>query len=218
MDGNRRWAKNRGLPTVKGHAKGVEALRKVVEHAGERGVKYLTVYAFSTENWQRAQDEVGYLMRLFVKSLAKYINELHEQNVRLLMLGSKENMPKPVLTDFAAAMDKTKDNTGLVLSSCLNYGGHQEVIDAVKAFEEDKGVTSALTPEALESYLYGGNLLPPLDLVIRTSGEQRLSGFMLWRAAYAEFYATETLWPDFGAADFDKALEEYARRQRRFGQ
>ncbi len=217
MDGNRRWAKANGMQSIQGHAKGVEVLRTITEHAAKSGVEFLSVYAFSTENWRRTEEEVGFLMGLFVKSLAKYLEELHQQNVRLMMLGSRDGLSDNLLEAWEKAAEKTKNNTGITLATCWNYGGQQEIIDGVKDLVGQGLDVSKLTPETFESFLYGGSAVPPVDYVIRTSGEQRSSGFMLWRAAYAEFYAVDKLWPEFSEADFDIALAEYATRGRRFG-
>lgn len=218
MDGNRRWAKANGVPSIQGHAKGVEVLRSITEHAAKSGVKFLSVYAFSTENWRRTEEEVGFLMGLFVKSLAKYLEELHQQNVRLVMLGSREGLSDSLLEAWDKAAEKTKNNTGITLATCWNYGGHQEIIDGFKLLSEQGLDVSKLTPETFEKFLYEGEEIPPVDYVIRTSGEQRTSGFMLWRAAYAEFYAVDKLWPEFSEVDFDVAMKEYSNRGRRFGQ
>jgi len=216
MDGNRRWARSHNLPTLKGHAKGQEVLREVAKHGFTRGVRYITVYAFSTENWRRAEEEVGYLMSQMQRALKKYADEFVENGIKIVFLGTREGLPKKVLAAIEEAEAKTSNGTKGTLGICFNYGGQLEIVDALKKIIAEGITGEDITPELLSAHLYGPEL-PPIDLVIRTSGEQRLSNFMLWRAAYSELYFTEKCWPDFTGADLDIAIEEYARRGRRFG-
>jgi undecaprenyl diphosphate synthase len=216
MDGSRRWARTRGWPAWRGHAKGQEVLRLIARQAFKSGIKYLTVYAFSTENWKRHKKEVNYLMRHVSLALKKYIHEFVEADVKIIFLASHEGLPKTVLQAIDEAEAKTAQNRAATFAICLNYGGLQEIADATKQVIASGASAEAVTPEVIASYLYGSHI-PPLDLIIRTGGEQRLSNFMLWRAAYAELYFIETLWPEFTEADLQVALDEYALRQRRFG-
>jgi len=214
LDGNRRWAKQQGLNTLEGHQKGAEVFREVVYAALERGVDYVSAWVFSTENWQRTQEEVSYLMNLVLKVADKYLNEFHQQGVRILILGSREGLDGKVLKTLDQVVDKTKNNTKGTVALCFNYGGHQEIIEAIKQLPEAEKAT--LTPDKFEQYLYSSEV-PPVDLIVRTGGEQRTSGYMLWRADYAELLFVDKLWPDFGPTDLDDALDEYKKRHRRFG-
>lgn len=214
LDGNRRWAKKNGLSASEGHREGFETFNDIANYALERGVKFLTVYAFSTENWSRSKEEVSFLMGFMAQVLKARIKELHKKGVRFLWLGSRDNLAESFLQLLAEAEELTKDNTTATLALCFNYGGQQEIADAARAVQASR---QEITTTAIESHLYGGTQIPPIDFLIRTSGEQRISNFMLWRAAYSELYFTDVLWPDFTAEEFDKALAEYAKRQRRFG-
>lgn len=214
MDGNRRWAKVRGLPTVEGHKTGFNALQSVAERALDKGVKYLTVYAFSTENWARSKDEVNFLLVFLRQMLKKEIATFHKRNIRFVWFGLPDKLDKKLVKDLQDAEDLTKANTNGTFCLCFNYGGRQEIVDAANRALESG---NQLTEESLSNELYGGNDIPPVDFLIRTSGECRISNFMLWRAAYSELYFTDVLWPDFTAIELDKALAEYASRQRRFG-
>lgn len=214
LDGNRRWAKKNGLPTSEGHREGFETFNDIANHALERGVKFLTIYAFSTENWSRTKEEVSFLMGFAAQMLKSRIKELHKKGVRFIWLGSRENLDVSFLQLLADAEELTKDNDKATLSLCFNYGGQQEIIDAVKSAQE---AGEEITTESIERHLYGGTQIPAVDFLIRTSGEHRISNFMLWRTAYSELYFTDVLWPDFHEQEFDKALAEYATRQRRFG-
>ncbi len=216
LDGNRRWASARGLPVTDGHRYGADNLQVIAKAAFERGVKYLSAYVFSTENWSRAQEEVSYLMGLVSHVTDKYLNELHQAGVRVVLVGQRAGLDRKVLAAIEKGEALTNNNQKGTLALCFNYGGQQEIVDAAKALLHKQVSPDGLTAETFARALYAPEL-PPLDLVIRTSGEQRTSGFMLYRAAYAELYFTEALWPDFTPADFDKALEIYAERQRRFG-
>lgn len=216
LDGNRRWAQEKGLSANEGHTQGLENLRTIVKYSLEIGIQYLSVFIFSTENWSRTKDEVGYLMKLVDKAMSKYLDEFHKEGAKIIVVGSKENVPSNILNTLQKAETKTSKNTRATLALCFNYGGQQEIADAVKAIINNNLSQDDITPELINKYLYQPNL-PPVDLMIRTSGEIRTSGFMLWRAAYAELYFTDKYWPDFSPEDLDKALEEYAKRQRRFG-
>jgi len=216
LDGNRRWAQEKGLPSLKGHRAGMDVLKDVSFRAFERGVQYLSAFVFSTENWQRAEDEVNYLMDLTVKAVEKYLDEYHERGIKVVILGRRKGIRQKVLDVIDQAEEKTKDNTLGTLALCFNYGGKEELVDAVKSIV-DRGVTSTeVNGDLLAESMYYPTI-PDVDLIIRTSGEQRTSGFMLYRAAYAELYFSKKHWPDFTSEDFDSALEEYEKRERRYG-
>jgi len=216
LDGNRRWARERGLPTLEGHRQAVKAGKEVARAAFDRGVKYLTLYVFSTENWKRTSEEVRYLMELFYGWLATGFDDLAERGVRFRLLGSREGLSEKLLRAVDELEARTAGLTGGTLGLCLNYGGQAELAEAVRGIVAAGTRPEAVTPELIEQHLYAPEL-PPVDLIIRTSGERRSSGFMLWRAAYAEYYFVDKNWPDFGPADLDAALADYAARQRRFG-
>ena len=220
MDGNGRWAKQRGRPRLFGHRAGAESLRAVLRACRDHGVEYLTVYAFSTENWVRPKDEVGGLMSLLKTFLKKDEHELHENQVRLRVTGRIEDLPRSVRTELERVMEATKAYTRWHLILALSYGGRTEITDAVRAIAR-KVKTGELEPEAVDETVISRHLylpdVPDPDLMIRTSGELRLSNFLLWELSYAEFYFTDTLWPDFREPQFAEALAEYSRRQRRFG-
>lgn len=220
MDGNGRWARKRNLPRIAGHKEGMTVVRKISRLAGELGIKTLTLYAFSTENWKRPKPEVEFLMKLPQDYLNDYLPELIEENVQVRMMGSKENLPQHTLRALEQAMNDTKDNDGLILNFALNYGSRSEIIEAVKNILKDyqNGIMGEeiLNEETFSQYLMT-NTLPDPDLLIRTSGEIRLSNFMLWQLAYTEFWFTEILWPDFNESCLIEAIEEYQKRQRRFG-
>ncbi len=214
MDGNRRWARKRGLPAIAGHKAGVDSVHAVVRCASRAGIKVLTIYAFSTENWNRSKLEVRALMFLLESTIAAYTEELARENVRLVFSGRTEQMPGPVRRVMDSAVERLKDNTGMVLNIALNYGGRQEILDAV-----NKALAAGLRDvgeKAFSALLYSPDLPDP-DLLIRTSGEMRISNFLLWQTAYSEFYVTPTLWPDFREEEFRKALLEYQARERRRG-
>lgn len=215
LDGNRRWATAQGLPTLEGHRKGYENLKTIALAAYERGVKHVSAYVFSTENWNRSASEVDYLMKLVIWVARHEVKELDKRNVRLRVAGTRERLSKDVLKAIDEAEAKTANNTGGTLILCMNYGGQQEIVDAVNTILTQKDVEH-LTTEQFVDYLYTPEV-PPVDLIIRTSGEQRLSNFMLWRSAYSELLFVDKHWPDFKAEDLDSALEEYASRQRRYG-
>jgi undecaprenyl diphosphate synthase len=215
-DGNRRWAKDKGLPTLDGHTAGVEAFKQICYAALDRGITTVTFFAFSSENWQRTPTEVKYLMGLFVSTLTSEANEIHKRGARVRILGSRQGLGKRLLSAIDRLETLTAANADGTLAICLNYGGEQELADAAADLIRSGVQADEVTPELLAQHLYAPEL-PPLDLMIRTSGEQRLSGFMLYRAAYAEFYFVEKHWPDFSPADLNIALEDYAKRKRRFG-
>ncbi|MBP3038378.1 isoprenyl transferase [Bacillaceae bacterium Marseille-Q3522] len=220
MDGNGRWAKKRALPRFAGHHEGMKTVRKITKIANNIGIKTLTVYAFSTENWKRPKSEVDYLMQLPKEFLGTFLPELVAENVKVHMIGYKNKLPAHTLKAVEQAIHDTRNNTGLTLNFALNYGGKAEIIEAVKAVVSDcenGNVTKEqLTEEIFSNYLMTTGLSDP-DLLIRTSGEFRLSNFMLWQLAYTEFWFTDVLWPDFTEKDLIEAIEGYQSRQRRFG-
>jgi undecaprenyl diphosphate synthase len=213
MDGNGRWAKKRGLPRTFGHKEGAAALRKIITHAAEIGVKYLTVYAFSTENWKRSQEEVNALMFLFKSYIKNEEKNIMENNIRFMVSGRKENVSESLLEAIDKLQDKSKNNIGLTFNIAFNYGGRAEIIDAVNKIL--KSGKESIDEEEFSKYLY--NDIPDPELLIRTSGELRISNFLLWQIAYSEIYITDTLWPDFDERELDIAIESYMKRDRRFG-
>ncbi len=213
MDGNGRWAKKRGMPRTYGHKAGADTLRKILTYCGELGVKYLTVYAFSTENWKRAKEEVDALMFLFKTYLKNEKKLLMKNNVKFLVSGRTEGVSQDLLAEINRLEETTKGNTGITLNIAFNYGGRAELVDAIK--EIIKHDEKEITEEIVEKYLY--NQLPDPELLIRTSGEMRISNFLLWQIAYSEIYVTETYWPDFDRDELIKAIESYQKRERRFG-
>ncbi len=214
MDGNGRWAKNRHLPRLAGHRAGAEAVKRTVEAAQQLGIKFLTLYAFSTENWSRPQDEINGLMDLLSKTLDTYTQEAQTKNYRLIVSGSRDKLPACVLEKIDKAVQTTTHNTGLTVNLALNYGARQEIVHAVNALLASG--KQKITMDELAAHLYQPHVPDP-ELIIRTSGEERLSNFLLWQAAYSEFYFTSVLWPDFNAQELQKALNAYAQRVRRFG-
>ena len=212
MDGNRRWAKEKKKKTIEGHLAGANRIISLAKYIFDKGVKYLSIYAFSTENFNRSAEEVSYLMGLIIKFFNERVNELHDYNIKIVVSGLRDNLSKEVLKCIDNVVDLTKDNTGGVLNVCLNYGGRREIVDAVNKIKE---ANVNITEETFGRYLY--NDLPDLDYVIRTSGEERISNFMLWQISYAEFYFPKVYFPDFDEKEFDKALEIYNNRNRRFG-
>ena len=214
VDGNRRWAKQQGLSSLEGHREGYANLSRISQAAFKRGVKFLSVYAFSTENWNRPAEEVSYLMKLIRLIFKQDINLFKQQGIRLRWVGSKHGLDTDIIKLIAQAEAETAGGQAGQLVVCFNYGGKLEVVEAVQGLV-DEGVRT-VTEEQIDNHLYAPDV-PPLDLIIRTSGEQRISNFMLWRAAYAELYFTNKLWPAFSEADLDAALAEYDKRERRFG-
>jgi undecaprenyl diphosphate synthase len=216
MDGNGRWAKKRMLPRVAGHAQGVERVRDVVKACIERGVEYLTLFAFSSENWRRPADEVTRLMELFVMALEREVGKLHKNGVRLKVVGDLSRFDQRLRELIDAGERKTADNVRLTLTVCANYGGRWDILNAVNTWLREHPGETAISEEALAPYLSMA-FAPEPDLFIRTGGEQRISNFLLWQLAYSELYFTPTLWPDFDAAELDRAIDSYQQRERRFG-
>lgn len=212
MDGNRRWAKERGKKSIDGHLAGANNIMELAKHVFATGVKYLSIYAFSTENFNRSEEEVGYLMGLIIKFFNERAKELDENNIKIVFSGKRERLKSNVWQCICKVMEMTKNNTGGVLNVCLNYGGRAEIIDAVKKLKDSD---LEINEENFAKCLYQD--LPDLDFVIRTSGEMRISNFMLWQISYAELYFPKVYFPDFNNDEFDKALEEYSNRHRRFG-
>ncbi|MCD4813170.1 isoprenyl transferase [bacterium] len=215
MDGNGRWAQQRGLPRVEGHREGMNSVRSIIRQSGEMGIDYLTLYAFSTENWKRPRREISFLMKLLIEYLKKELAELHRQGVRILMLGQRDPVPEKVLQSIDQAVVMTAHNQGLNLNLAFNYGGRREILDAVQAYIKMKP-RPVLTEEILGQKMYTA-FMPDPDLLIRTSGELRLSNFLLWQLAYAEIIVSPVLWPDFREKEFLQALDDYQKRERRFG-
>ncbi len=220
MDGNGRWAQQRGLPRLAGHAEGVKSVEAIVRACREAGVQYLTLYAFSTENWSRSPAEVAGLMRLLEKFLRSHTAEMHKHGIRLRVIGRLEDLPLAVRNPLRRAMEATAGHTAGQLILALSYGGRAEIVRAAREIAR-QAAAGAVRPEAVDEALVAAQLyapdVPDPDLLIRTSGELRLSNFLLWQLSYAELYFTEVLWPDFREAEFQQALREYGRRQRRFG-
>ncbi|TDT70649.1 undecaprenyl pyrophosphate synthetase [Hypnocyclicus thermotrophus] len=215
MDGNGRWAKSKGQPRIFGHKAGMKVIKNILIEAKELGIKYLTLYAFSTENWKRPEDEVKGLMFLLKEYLKKERKDLNKNNVKLKFLGRRDNVSKDVLKLMDETVEFLDKNDGITLNIAFNYGGRQEIIDAVNKLLLEK--KEKITEEDIQKKLYGGPELPDPELVIRTSGEFRISNFLLWEIAYSEFYITNTLWPDFSIKEFRIAILDYMKRERRFG-
>ena len=220
MDGNGRWAQKKGLPRVMGHKAGMEALKKTVKSCSDLGIKILTVYAFSTENWNRPQDEVNYLMDLLVEYMRREVNALHKNKVKIKLLGEVDMLPDQTRTEIEEAIELTKNNEGLQFNIALNYGGRAEILRAcrnlIKDLEAGNLDMDSADEKVFSSYLYTSNDPDP-DLIIRTSGEQRISNFLLWQGAYSELLFVDQLWPDFDEAVLHSAILEYKNRSRRFG-
>lgn len=217
MDGNGRWAKSQGLLRSAGHLAGVKTLKNILRFANNIGIEALTVYAFSTENWKRPKEEVDFLLSLFSEYLAKELDEMNEENVQIHFIGDRAGFSEKLQNEMKNAEELLKKNTGIRFTIAANYGGRDEILRAVKKIVADKNIDAAnLTETAFETYLDTRNELP-VDLVIRTSGEMRLSNFLLWQAAYAEFWVTKTAWPNFSTDEFMEAIKSFATRERRFG-
>ena len=216
MDGNGRWAKKRGLPRLAGHKAGTENLRRIIKACVEFGVEYLTIYAFSTENWGRPREEVDGLMRIVEDVIEKELNELDVQGVQLRHLGKLDQLSPNLQQKVLAAVEQTKHNSRLILNIAFNYGGRDEIMHAIRLMLADDVKPDDINPELVSRYLYTAGIPDP-DLIIRTSGELRISNFLIWQAAYSEWYVTPTYWPDFGKEELRKALDEYASRDRRYG-
>ena len=220
MDGNRRWARSRGLPAILGHREGVKAVERTLLAAKELGIPCVSLYAFSTENWKRPAAEVNFIMKLLDRYLTNEIETFQKNNVCVRFMGSRDGLPKNVQEKMDNAVQKTKDNTGIILNLAINYGGQAEILEAVKkvASEVKDGLLSIdeINIKCFENYLYTKDL-PPLDLLIRTGGDFRVSNFMLWQIAYAEIWNTEIYWPDFSSEFFLQAVKDFQKRDRRFG-
>ncbi len=220
MDGNGRWARQRGLPRIKGHDAAEGSIHDSVEVCGELGVKYLTLYAFSTENWSRPRAEVTFIMKLLSRFIRGNLQELHDKNVKIRATGRLQDLPRGPLKDLQEAMEHTAGNTGLTLVLALSYGGRAEIRDAVAAIAEkvQAGEVSpdGITEATIASHLYNPDIPDP-ELIIRTSGEQRLSNFLMWQSAYSEFFFSPVLWPDFSRDELNRAIQDYCSRGRRFG-
>jgi len=220
MDGNGRWARRHKTKRINGHREGVKSVRDIVEISVEIGLQYLTIYAFSTENWRRSKTEVNYLLKLIMDSLVREINELNKNNVVIRFIGSKKNLSQDYNKKVIETCKKSWNNTGLHLNVAMNYGGRQEIIDAVNEIIVDmkagKIESGEITENLINQYLYTDGMPDP-DLIIRTSGEMRLSNFLVWQSVYSELWVTETLWPDFHREEFLRAILDYQKRERRFG-
>lgn len=216
MDGNGRWAKKRGLARTMGHKAGAETIREVLRECDALGVKYLTLYAFSTENWKRPKDEVNAIMKLLVEFLRKEIRGLNDNNVKITTIGDLTKIPTFCQTEIQMAKELTKNNTGVVLNVAFNYGGRDEILRAIKKCIDDKVSSQDLTEEVFEKYL-DTNGMPDPDIIIRPSGEQRISNYLLWQCAYSEFWYSNINWPDFTKEDLREAIFDFQNRDRRFG-
>ncbi len=216
MDGNGRWAEQRGLPRLTGHRAGVDNIQPVLQALARRGVQYVSLYAFSTENWNRPATEVAGLMDILRESIERETQALHEQGVRILHLGRLDRLSRELRESIIQAQERTRNNQGVTLSVAFDYGGRAEIVEALKNIIRDGLSPDELDEKCIARYLYT-SMLPDPDLIIRTGGELRLSNFFLWQTAYSEYYPTPTLWPDLGPEEVGKALEDYSGRQRRFG-
>lgn len=216
MDGNGRWAKQRGLPRLEGHQAGVENLRSAIEYFNQLQLKYLTLYGFSTENWKRPQEEIDGLLNLLEESIEQETADLHQKGIRIRHLGRLDELSPGLQRTTNKAIELTKGNTGMTLSLAFNYGGRTEILDAVRRIIDEGIPPQKMDEKLFDSYLYTAGL-PEVDLVIRTAGELRISNFLIWQAAYSEYYSTKVLWPDFDSQEIDQALLAYSQRQRRFG-
>lgn len=220
MDGNGRWATRKGLPRIAGHREGVKSLKCIVRLCADLGIRYVTAYAFSSENWKRPVSEVSGLMKLFYETLASELEDLNKNGVKIILLGDRGNIPEKVLKRFQEAEEITENNKKVILNIAFNYGARQEIINSVKKIcsllNEGSIKADEINEKIFSDFLYTKDLPDP-DLLIRTSGEYRISNFLLWQTAYSEFYFTRTLWPDFRENEFFKAISEYQKRNRRFG-
>jgi undecaprenyl diphosphate synthase len=220
MDGNGRWAQSHGLPRIAGHREGIKRVKEIIRFASGLGVKVITLFAFSSENWSRPRREIDALMTMLVGFLRKELRDLDKNNIRFTVIGKDRPLPERVLEEIRSAQAKTRDNTGLSLVLALNYGSRQEIVDAARRFAS-RAIRGEVSPDTLDEesfsdYFYTAGLPDP-DLLIRTSGEMRISNFLLWQLSYAELYFAKAYWPDFKAEDFEKAIRVYQKRQRRFG-
>jgi len=216
VDGNRRWAKQHGIPSYEGHLAGYNKLQDIAAEVFDKGVPYMSIYIFSTENWKRSQSEVSKLMGLVLRLLTSDLHVFDEKNVKLRIVGSRIGVSEKICKAIDNAEERTKENTRGTLAVCFNYGGHLEIVDSMKSIIAAGTKAEDITPELIEHHLYAPEI-PPIDIIVRSSGEQRLSNFMLWRAAYSEFMTIDKMWPDMTKDDVPVILEEYLRRGRRFG-
>lgn len=216
MDGNRRWAKEKHLPSAMGHQKGVDSLRSTMRLFDKFGIKYLTVYAFSTENWNRKKEEVEFLMGLLAKTLLNELDDMHKENVRIRFLGDLTKLSKNLVDIVKNAENKTKDNTGVNLNIAFNYGSRDEITNALKAIVQEGINPEEITEDTISNHLYTKDIPDP-DLLIRTGGEKRISNYLLWQLAYSEIYVTDAYWPEFDENELSKAIVEFEHRNRRFG-
>ena len=218
MDGNRRWAKKRGLPAQLGHSQGAKTLEKIAVACEQKGIKYLTVYAFSTENWKRSKEEVDYLMELLATNIRDFDKRFKNRNVRIKLIGDINGLPKKLQDGIIEIEERTKNKNGLTVNIAINYGGRAEIVNSIKNIVKDynENKIENISEELVNKYMYTYNFPDP-DLVIRTAGEMRTSGFLTWQSVYSEFYYTDVLWPDFNEKELDKAIEEFIKRKRNFG-
>ena len=216
LDGNSRWAEKRGLPRLEGHRAGVQNIRRILKCLGEHGVEYVTLYAFSTENWNRPEAEINDLFNLLVEVVVREARELHKNGVRIRHIGRLEGLPEEVKKSIAEAVKLTENNKHMTLGVALNYGGRAEILDAIQRIAREKIIPEDIDEKLFGQYLYTAEF-PDVDLMIRTSGEMRTSNFLIWQSAYSEYYFTPVLWPDFDEKELEKALLAYSQRQRRFG-
>ena len=215
IDGNRRWAKERGLPALEGHRRGLERLKELIDWSKERGIKVLTLFVFSTENWKRSKVEVNYLIRLFGQALSKKnIQKIHQEGIKIRVIGQRERLPGSLQKTIKDVEELTKSNKGMVLNFALSYGGRAEIVEAIKNVIKKKIPLEKITEDMISQNLWTSDV----DLIIRTGKEQRISNFLIWQAAYSELYFCPKYWPEFSEKDLDEALAEYTHRQRRFGQ
>jgi len=217
LDGNRRWAKENGVSSLKGHYRGRETARKAAEAFFDRGVEAVSLYAFSSENWNRKKEEVDYLMKLLRTTIEEEMDKISQKKYRILVSGRWQELPGKLPDKCRELMEKSKEYTRGTINFCLNYGGRQEIVDAVRGMLRDGFSKEQITEEELSEYLYNSEEIPEPDVIARTSGEKRLSGYQLWRSAYSEFIFLDKYWPDFGEEDVDYIISEYSRRKRRFG-
>lgn len=216
MDGNRRWAKDHNLPSIFGHKKGVETLENVGDWCIARGIKYLTVWAFSSENWSRPEDEISYLMKLMKEVAISKVSVFMKKGVKLNILGRLSELPHETQDAIRKAVEKTKNNAKVIMNVAINYGGRNEILDAIKQIVKEKVESEKITQELVRSHLYAPEIPEP-DLVIRTGGEQRTSGFLLWETHYSEWYFSKQRWPEFSEEELDRAIEDFKSRKRNFG-
>jgi len=214
LDGNRRWAKEKGLPVFEGHRRGLETIKKIINYCKERGIQILTLFVFSTENWRRGKEEVDYLMKMARKAIISHFKHLHKSNIRVRVIGQREKLSKVLRTEIAKIEKVTKDNKDMTVNFALSYGGRAEILAAVKKIIKKKIPLQKINENTIKENLWTSDV----DLIIRTGREQRISNFLIWQAAYSELYFYPKYWPDFSKQDLDEAIEEYGRRQRRFGQ